>query len=110
VFVVSHRGPEGWDARHDPSLTTFVADGVAIALEQAQAVAEEKWVSVAGPNIAQQCLDLGLLDQFRVELVPVLLGDGIPFFANLKPAPVVLDNPTIIEGDRVTHLIYDVRK
>ena len=110
VFVVSHRGPEGWDARHDPSLTTFVADGVASALEQAQAVAEEKWVSVAGPNIAQQCLDLGLLDQIRVELVPVLLGDGIPFFANLEPAPVVLDNPTIIEGDRVTHLIYDVRK
>jgi hypothetical protein len=23
VFVVSHRGLEGWDARHDPSLTTF---------------------------------------------------------------------------------------
>jgi hypothetical protein len=37
-------------------------------------------------------------------------GDGIPFFANLEPAPVVLDNPTIIEGDRVTHLIHDVRK
>jgi dihydrofolate reductase len=58
VFVVSHRGPEGWDNRHDPSLTTFVSGGVARAVEQAQAVAGGKWVGVAGPNIAQQCLDL----------------------------------------------------
>src|SRR6516225_3205807 len=33
IFVVSHRGPEGWDERHDPTLTTFVADGVASAVE-----------------------------------------------------------------------------
>jgi dihydrofolate reductase len=110
VFVVSHRGPEGWENRHDPSLTTFVPGGVASAVEQAQAVAGAKWVGVAGPNIAQQCLDLGLLDEIRIELTPVLLGAGIPFFANLRTTPVLLDNPTIIEGDRVTHLIYAVRK
>jgi dihydrofolate reductase len=109
VFVVSHRGPEGWDQRHDPSLTTFVPD-VASGIEQAQAVAGDKWVGVAGPNIAQQCLDLGLLDEIRIELAPVILGEGIPFFANLKRTPVLLDNPTVIEGDRVTHLIYAVRK
>jgi dihydrofolate reductase len=109
VFVVSHRGPEGWDRRHDPSLTTFVPD-VASGIEQAQAVAGDKWVGVAGPNIAQQCLDLGLLDEIRIELAPVILGEGIPFFANLKRTPVLLDNPTVIEGDRVTHLIYAVRK
>jgi dihydrofolate reductase len=73
-------------------------------------VAGDKSVGVAGQNIAQQCLDLGLLDELRVELAPVLLGDGIPFFANLKTTPVLLDNPTAIEGDRVTHLIYSVRK
>jgi dihydrofolate reductase len=110
VFVVSHRGPEGWDDRHDPSLTTFVSGGVASAVEQAQAVAGNKWVGVAGPNIAQQCLDLGLLDEIRIELVPVLLGAGIPFFANLKTTPVLLDNPTVVEDERATHLIYAVRK
>ena len=110
VFVVSHRGPEGWEHRHDPSLTTFVSDGVASALELAQAEAGDKWIGVAGPNIAQQCLDLGLLDEIRIELTPVVLGDGVPFFANLARTPVLLENPTIIEGDRVTHLIYPVRK
>jgi dihydrofolate reductase len=110
VFVVSHRGPEGWDERHDPSLTTFVRDGVASAVAQAQAVAQEKSIAVSGPSIAQQCLDLGLLDQVRIELAPVVLGAGIPFFANLATTPVLFDNPTVIEGDRVTHLIYDVRR
>ena len=110
VFVVSHRGPEGWDERHDPSLTTFVNSGVADAIAQAQAVAGDKAIGVAGPNIAQQCLDLGLLDEIRVELAPVVLGAGIPFFAHLQNTPVVLDNPTVIESDRVTHLIYSVRK
>jgi dihydrofolate reductase len=110
VFVVSHRGPEGWDTRHDPSLTTFVSDGVAAAVQQAQAVAGDKWIGVAGPNVAQQCLDLGLLDEIRIELVPVVLGAGIPFFANLKNTPVVLDDPVVVEAQRVTHLVYTVRK
>jgi dihydrofolate reductase len=109
VYVVSHRGPEGWEKRHDPSLTTFVED-VERAVELAQATAGDKWVGVAGPNIAQQCLNLGLLDEIRLELVPVLLGQGIPFFANLGPTPVLLENPTVIIGDRVTHLSYPIRK
>jgi dihydrofolate reductase len=108
VFVVSHRGPDGWS--HDPSLTTFVTDGVASAIEQAQAVAGDKDIGMAGPDVAMQALDLGLLDEIAVELVPVLLGDGIPFFTKLTNAPVLLENPTVIEGDRVTHLTYKVRK
>lgn len=110
VFVVSHRGPEGWDTRHDPSLTTFVHDGVASAVAQAKAVAGDKWVAVAGPNIAQQCLNLGLLDEIRIELAPVLLGAGIPFFANLESAPVLLDDPAVILDEGITHLVYAVRK
>jgi dihydrofolate reductase len=110
VFVVSHRGPEGWDERHDPSLTTFVSDGVASAVELARAAAGDKSIAVDGPNIAQQALDLGLVDEIRIELAPVILGAGIPFFANLARTPVLLENPTVIEGDRVTHLIYPVRR
>jgi dihydrofolate reductase len=110
VFVVSHRGPEGWDERHDPSLTTFVSDGVARAVEQAAEVAGDNWIGVAGPNVVQQCFDLGLVDEIRIELVPVLLGEGIPFFANLETTPVLFDDPTVIEDDRVTHLAYTVRK
>jgi len=67
VFV-SHRGPEGWDERRDPSLTTFVRDGVASALEQAQAVAKEKWVGVAGSCGAPDVIDCGLGLRMRHEV------------------------------------------
>jgi dihydrofolate reductase len=39
---------------------------------------------IASPNIAQPALQLGLLDEIVISLIPVLLGDGIPFFARHK--------------------------
>lgn len=74
------------------------------ALAQAQAVAGDRIVAVATPTITQQLLNAGLLDAIRVDLVPVLLGDRIPFFANLRHSPVMLEDPVITEGLRVTHL------
>jgi dihydrofolate reductase len=107
VFVVTHSPPRSWT--HDPSLTTFVTDGVEGAIGRAKEVAGDQTVGLAGPNIAQQCLAAGLLDEIHVELVPVLLGAGIPFFDPTAQTPVMLENPTVIEGDRVTHLCYKVR-
>jgi hypothetical protein len=45
----------------------------------------------------------------RVNLAPVLLGAGIPWFANLARAPLLLDDPEVEVGHRVTHLTYRVR-
>jgi len=47
-----------------------------------------------------------------INLVPVLLGSGRRFFASGGPAgPLRLENPTtIVRGDRVTHLVYDVSR
>jgi dihydrofolate reductase len=77
---------------------------------QAKAAAGERAVVLASANIAQQCLNAGLLDVIQVSLVPVLLGQGIPFFQGLTNTPVELDDPTVIEGTRVTHLYYRVGK
>lgn len=104
VFVVSHSIPDGWP--RDDAPFTFVADGVARAVAQAKQVAGERYVGVAGPNVVQQCLNLGLLDEVRIELVPVLLGEGIRFFDNVEHPPVMFDDPEVIEGRRVTHLRY----
>ena len=107
VFVVSHTIPDGWP--RDDAPFTFVTDGVQSAVAQAKAVAGDKTVGVAGPNVAQQCLNAGLVDELHVELVPVLLGEGIRFFDHLRSTPVTLDDPTIIPGSRVTHLMFRVR-
>jgi dihydrofolate reductase len=104
VFVVSHSVPEGWPRPDAPF--TIVTDGVESAVAQASEVAGDKNVGLAGPNIIQQCLNSGLLDELSIELVPVLLGEGIRFFDNLTISPIMFENPTLIEGDRVTHLSY----
>ena len=107
VFVLTHTTPEGWP--RDDAPFTFVTDGVESAVAQAKAVAGDKTVAVASPNVAQQCLNAGLLDGIGVDLVPVLLGDGIRFFDNLSNAPVALEGPRVIEGTGVTHLYYRVK-
>jgi dihydrofolate reductase len=104
VFVVSHTVPDGWPRGDAPF--TFVTDGVEAAVAQAKQVAGDKAVSLAGPSIVQQCLNLGLLDEVHIELVPVLLGEGIRFFDHVQHAPVMFDDPVVVEGTRVTHLRY----
>ena len=106
VFVVTHRVPSGWPREDTPF--TFVTDGVASAVQQAKDLAGDRDIAIATPTITQQCLDLGLVDMIAVDLVPVLLGEGIPFFAGLAKAPVELGTPTVIEAKGVTHLRYPV--
>ncbi len=54
--------------------------------------------------------NLGLVDEICISLVPVLIGEGIPFFGSLDKAPVSFDGPRIVEGEGVTHLHYTVKK
>lgn len=59
-----------------------------------------------------QCLEAGLLDEVAVDLVPVVLGTGRPFFGALADGrPILLSDPiTTVQGDRVTHLVFEVRR
>jgi dihydrofolate reductase len=108
VVVVTHSVPEGWP--RDDAPFTFVTDGIERAVEQAKALAGDRVVGVNGGTIASQCLNAGLLDEVWVDLVPVLLGGGTPFFDQLKAAPVELEGPvSVVQGSDVTHLRYRVR-
>ena len=55
---------------------------------------------------------LGLIDQVVMNVVPVVFGSGRPFFATGSLSrPLRLEDPTtIVRGDRVTHLVYDVTR
>jgi hypothetical protein len=44
------------------------------------------------------------------DLVPYLLGEGIPFLAGLEETPVKLGQPKVVEGKGVTHLQYEVER
>jgi dihydrofolate reductase len=109
VVVVTHSVPEGWPREDAPF--TFVTDGIEAAIEQAKTLAGDKVVGVNGGTIASQCLNVGLLDEIWVDLVPVLLGGGTPFFAQLEGAPFELEGPvSVVQGTDVTHLRFRVRR
>jgi dihydrofolate reductase len=106
AFVVTHRPPpEDWS---DENLApfTFVPD-VESAIEQAKA-AGDGHVGVSGPSIAQQCLNLGLLDDLKIDLVPVFLGEGVRYFEHVDTGKAELERVQVVEGEGVTHLHYRV--
>jgi dihydrofolate reductase len=108
VFVVTHQAPTDWPYPDAPF--TFVTDGVQSAVEQAQAFAGDRDVSITPGDIAGQAFAAGLIDEVRIDLVPVVFGGGVRYFGGYTASPLLLDDPEIVQGDRVTHLHYRVRK
>ena len=108
TFVVTHAVPDEWVYEGSPF--TFVTDGVEGAVEKARAVAGDRVVAVGAASIAQQCIRAGLLDEIHVDLVPVLLGDGVRLFEHLGAGPIELESTRVIEGAGVTHLTFRVVK
>jgi len=110
VVVVTHKVPVAWADAHPDAPFTFVTDGVEAAVERAKGIAKDRFVAVTAGTIARQCLELNLLDEVAVDLVPVVMGDGRPFFGKLSISDVELGDPTTcIQSDRVIHLRLPVR-
>jgi len=61
-------------------------------------------IEVAGPNLAQSLTELGLIDEYRIYLHPVVLGHGKPYFAGPRP-PLHLKTADRI-GEDVIRLTY----
>lgn len=108
VFVVTHKAPTDWPFPDAPY--TFVTDGVASAVAQAKVFAGDRDVSLSAGELCRQALEAGLVDELAIDLAPVVFGSGIRFFGEFTRAPELLENPRIVQGDRVTHLRYAVRK
>ena len=108
TFVVTHTVPQEWVYEGSPF--TFVTDGVESAVEQAKALAGDKDIAVGAASIAQQCIKAGLLDEIHIDLVPVLLRNGIRLFEQLDTEPIELESTRVIEAPGVTHLTFRVVK
>ena len=61
-------------------------------------------IDVAGPNLAGSLTDLGLIDEYRLYLRPIVLGHGTPFFAGPRPPLRLLASDVI--GENVIQLTY----
>jgi dihydrofolate reductase len=66
--------------------------------------AREGEIEVAGPDLARSLTELGLIDEYRIYLHPVVLGHGRPYFASPRPPLRLLAHDRI--GEDVIRLSY----
>jgi dihydrofolate reductase len=107
VVVVTHRPmPEGWD----PAAPFSFVDGVRAAVARAQELAGDRIVEVAAGEVGGQVLAAGLVDEVRMDVVPVVFGSGKRYFGSVE-AQHLLEGPVeVVQGNRVLHLRYHVRR
>jgi dihydrofolate reductase len=107
IFVPSHRPPAPSVAKYP--LVTYVTDGIASAMTQAKAAAENRNVFVLGAYTAQRALEAGVLDELEIHQIPVLFGSGRRLF-EVMASRVELEIVRVIDTPEATHIRYRVRR
>jgi dihydrofolate reductase len=107
VIVVSHRpAPEGWR----PEAPFHFVDGVEAAMAKAQELAGDRAVEVAAGDVGGQMLAAGLVDEVAMDVAPVVLGSGKRYFGSVGAQHLLEDPDVVIQGDRVLHVRYRMRR
>jgi len=106
VFVLTHHPRERLEMEGGTTFI-FVTDGIESALEQARHAAGGRDVLIGGgAKVVQQYLAAGLVDEFELHIVPILLGDGERLLENV--GNLRLEQVRAIEAPGVTHIKYRV--
>ena len=107
MVVVTHRPrPEGW---HPEACCQFV-DDIGRAIVVAKELAGDRDVAITAGNVGGQALALGLVDEVAMDVVPVVFGRGKRYFGALDAQQLLEDSDVVIQGRRVLHLRYRVRR
>lgn len=107
VVVVTHRpAPMDWDA----NAPFHFVDDIEAAVALAQELAGDRIVEIAAGDIGGQAFAAGLVDEIRMDVAPVVLGAGKRYFGSVQTVHLLEDPDIVIQGDRVLHLRYRVRR
>jgi dihydrofolate reductase len=82
---------------------TLVGDDLEGAIRELKATHDGE-IEVAGPSLARSLAELGLIDEYRIYLHPVVLGHGKPYFAGPRPPLRLMTSDRI--GEDVIRLSY----
>ena len=78
TFVLTHRAL----AKTRPTVEFYAGDLAALVNVRLKPSFRQIWV-VGGGAVSGECLRRGLADEVRYSIMPVVIGEGIPFFAGL---------------------------
>jgi dihydrofolate reductase len=65
---------------------------------------------VSAGEAGGQILAAGLVDEVAMDVVPVVFGSGKRFFGSVDEQRLLEDPHVVIQGDRVLHLKFRVRR
>ncbi len=107
AFAAAWRAQHKWVVSRSPASVGPSATLVGGDLEGAiRSLKAERGgeVEVAGPDLAASLTKLGLIDEYRIYLHPVVLGRGNPYFLGARPPLRLVSHDRI--GDDVLRLSY----
>src|SRR5690242_8826954 len=106
TYVLTHEKREPW-VRPGGTTFYFINGGRERALELARKAAGNRDIRISGgASVIQQYLNLGVVDELEIALVPVIFGGGRRLFENLvAPAPRFRIDK-VLNGPAATHLRY----
>ena len=82
---------------------TLIEKDLEVAINKLKAERDGE-IEVAGPNLAHSLTELGLIDEYRIYLHPVVLGHGKPYFAGPRPRLRLMTSDRM--GEDVMRLTY----
>jgi dihydrofolate reductase len=107
AFAVAWRRQPKWvvsrSLRSVGPHATLVAGDLEEAIRQLKARRDGE-IEVAGPTLARGLTELGLIDEYRIYLHPVVLGHGTPYFGGPRPPLRLVSHDRI--GEDVIRLSY----
>lgn len=112
LFILAHEVPAQIPPGNDKLSVTIVTDGIESAIEQAKAAAGDKLVQIiGGADTIQQSLNSGMCDELQIDLMPVLLGEGLGLFENIDTDKIKLERVSVEEiTPQRTTIMFKVTK
>lgn len=110
VMVVTKTVRAPW-ARPGGTTFYFCNESIERVLGRARELAGTKDIRIAGgPDLVQQYLHAGLVDELELAIAPVILGSGVRLFDRIDASRLKLEQLPAIASPHVTHVRYAVRR
>ena len=77
-------------------------------MARAEELADGRAVSIFGADVARQVLALGRLDEIDVQIVPLILGDGVRLFGEAPAPQVKLERTSVGTSGTLTDIRFRV--
>lgn len=108
VFVLTHERRSACE--RSGGRIHFVDDGIESALASARSMAGGRDVRIAGgADVIRQYLEAGLIDDFEVHLVPIVLGAGVRLFEGVRASRFSVELVSVRHSRQTAHLHFTVK-